>query len=144
MSECDIKASTVIEVPFYDVDVMEVAWHGHYVKYFEQARCALLDAIDYNYTQMKESGYAWPVVELKVKYIKPLHFKQIVQVIATLVEYENRMKIRYEVLDKESEQRLCKGETVQLAIDMKTESLCFVTPTIFQQKVIAYQEESHA
>lgn len=29
------QAEVLIEVPFHDVDVMKVAWHGHYVKYFE-------------------------------------------------------------------------------------------------------------
>ena len=37
-----------IEVPFFDVDVMQIVWHGHYVKYLEVARCAFLDAIGYN------------------------------------------------------------------------------------------------
>ena len=41
-----IQVETIIEVPFHDVDVMRVAWHGHYVKYFEIARCALLDKIE--------------------------------------------------------------------------------------------------
>lgn len=48
-----------IVVPFFDIDSMDVVWHGHYVKYLEVARCALLDDIGHNYTQMKDSGYAW-------------------------------------------------------------------------------------
>ena len=44
-----IQAEVEIEIPFHDVDVLGVAWHGHYVKYLEIARCALLDQIDYNY-----------------------------------------------------------------------------------------------
>jgi acyl-CoA thioester hydrolase len=88
-----IQAETLIEVPFHDVDVMQVAWHGHYVKYFEIARCVLLDKIDYNYPQMKTSGYAWPVIDLRVRYAQPLRFRQTVRVIAKLVEWENRLKI---------------------------------------------------
>ena len=42
MTPLDLQASVELEVPFHDVDVMHVAWHGHYVKYFELARCALL------------------------------------------------------------------------------------------------------
>ena len=61
----DLSAEALIEVPFHDVDVMDVAWHGHYVKYLELARCALLRQIDYDYPQMRDSGYAWPVVEKK-------------------------------------------------------------------------------
>jgi acyl-CoA thioester hydrolase len=56
-----IHADTHILVPFFDVDTMHVVWHGHYVKYLEVARCALLDKIGHNYTAMVDSGYAWPV-----------------------------------------------------------------------------------
>ena len=31
-----------IEVPFFDLDPMNVVWHGNYVKYTEIARCKLL------------------------------------------------------------------------------------------------------
>jgi len=59
----DLSAETIIEIPFHDVDSAEVAWHGHYVKYFEIARCKLLDKFDYNYPQMTASGYFWPIIE---------------------------------------------------------------------------------
>ena len=30
-----LSASATVEVPFHDVDAMNVCWHGHYLKYFE-------------------------------------------------------------------------------------------------------------
>ena len=42
---------------FHDCDPMQVVWHGNYFKYFEIARCALLQRYDYDYPQMQESGY---------------------------------------------------------------------------------------
>ena len=35
-----LQAEIELLVPFFDVDMMEVVWHGHYVKYFEEARCS--------------------------------------------------------------------------------------------------------
>jgi acyl-CoA thioester hydrolase len=130
-----IQAETLIEVPFHDVDVMQVAWHGHYVKYFEIARCVLLDKIDYNYPQMKTSGYAWPVIDLRVRYAQPLRFRQTVRVIAKLVEWENRLKIEYLIEDAETGQRLTKGYTVQVAVDMQSEEMLFASPEILYQKL---------
>ena len=43
-----VTHKTEIEVPFYDVDSLNLAWHGHYIKYFEVARCELLSIIKYN------------------------------------------------------------------------------------------------
>ena len=39
-----LEAAIEVEVPFHDVDAMTVAWHGHYLKYFELARTQLLRA----------------------------------------------------------------------------------------------------
>lgn len=129
------QAEVIIEVPFHDVDVMKVAWHGHYVKYFEIARCALLDSIDYNYPQMDVSGYAWPVIDLRVRYAHPLYFQQNIRVIAKLTEWENRLKIDYLIEDAQTGQRLTKGYTVQVAVDMQNSEMLFVSPEILFQKL---------
>jgi len=31
-----MQADVIIEIPFHDVDTMNVVWHGHYLKYFEK------------------------------------------------------------------------------------------------------------
>ena len=129
------SADVELEVPFHDVDMMEIAWHGHYVKYFEIARCALLDQLDYNYRQMRDSGYAWPVIDLHVRYVKPLRFGQIVKVRAQIAEYENRLKVSYQVFDRDSGERLTKGHTMQVAVDMCTEEMLFASPMILLEKL---------
>ena len=83
-----------IEIPFHDIDMMEVVWHGHCAKYFEIARCALLEKINYSYPQMRNSGYLWPVIDLRMRYIKPAVFGQIITVKCSCVEWENRLKNR--------------------------------------------------
>lgn len=125
-----LSATVDVEVPFHDVDVMNVAWHGHYVKYFELARCALLRRFDYDYPQMKASGYMWPVVECHLKYVRPALYSQKLRVEATLLEYENRIKIGYAIRDSESGERLTKGYTVQVAVDGATRELQYVSPAI--------------
>jgi acyl-CoA thioester hydrolase len=130
-----IETEIVIEIPFHDVDAVGVAWHGHYVKYLEIARCALLDKIDYNYPQMKASGYAWPVIDLRIRYPRPLYFQQKVRVKARLVEWENRLKVSYLIEDLETGQRLTKAYTVQVAIDSESGEMLFVSPGILFQKL---------
>lgn len=129
------KAEVVLEIPFHDVDLMEVAWHGHYVKYLEIARCALLDSFDYNYREMRDSGYAWPVIELKLRYAKPARLGQKVKVTARVDEYEDRLKIGYVITDAASGQRLSRGHTVQVAVDMSTNELLLSSPSILYRKL---------
>jgi acyl-CoA thioester hydrolase len=130
-----IEAEVEIEIPFHDIDVMGVAWHGHYVKYLEVARGALLDKINYNYPQTKASGFAWPVIEVRIRYPRPLHFQQKVRVKACLEEWENRLKISYLIEDLKTGQRLTKGYTVQVALDMDSGEMLYVSPDILLQKL---------
>lgn len=130
-----IKAETIIEVPFHDIDAMRVVWHGHYVKYMEVARCQLLQKINYNYFEMEESGYHWPVIDLRVRYAKPLKFQQKVRVISTLSEWENRLKVDYLFEDAETGARLTKGYTIQVAVDAENGEMLFASPNVFLQKL---------
>ncbi len=124
-----------LQIPFHDVDVMEIVWHGHYAKYFEIARCALLDKIDYNYVQMRDSGYSWPVIDLRIRYVKPAAFGQIISIHAELVEWENRLKINYLITDKLTGSKLTKGYSIQVAIDSQTKTMCFESPRILLEKL---------
>ena len=80
------RYSLEIEVPFFDVDAMQIVWHGHYVKYLEMARCAFLSAIQYDYREMGVQGFSWPIVQLHVKYVKPAVFGQKIRVDLAVVD----------------------------------------------------------
>lgn len=129
------QAEIEVEVPFYDVDSMGVAWHGHYIKYFEQARCRLLQSFNYDYPRMQESGYLWPVVELRVKYVRPARYGQKLRVHAELVEYENRLKIQYRVFDAATGERLTEAHSIQVAVAAASGELQFVSPPVLIERV---------
>ncbi|GAB4259624.1 MAG: acyl-CoA thioesterase [Methylomicrobium sp.] len=135
MTDIAASAEVEIEVPFFDVDLMEIVWHGHYLKYFEIARCALLSGIDYDYMQMRASGYAWPVVDVRIRYAKPARFGQKIVVRAELVEWENRMKIHYRIVDKATGARLTRGHTVQVAVDIANAAMCYESPAVLFEKL---------
>jgi acyl-CoA thioester hydrolase len=124
-----------IVIPFHDVDSMGIVWHGHYLKYIEIARCALLDQLGYGYEAMLESGYAWPVIELHVRYPKPARFNQTVTVDAWIAEYANRLVIDYEVRDKATCERLTKVRTTQVAVRMSTGEMLLASPAVLLQRL---------
>ena len=139
MMKCDIAISVEVEleIPFQDGDPMGVTWHGNYFRYLEAARCALLDKMAYGYVAMMESGYSWPIVDTRMKFIRPTVFQQRIRVVATLEEYENRLKIAYVISDIASGERVVKGYTIQVAVDNSTKELCFVSPPVLFEKVRA-------
>ncbi|WP_282287132.1 acyl-CoA thioesterase [Pseudomonas sp. PS02302] len=126
-----LQVEVEMQIPFFDVDMMEIAWHGHYVKYLEVARCALLDRLDHNYLQMRDSGYGWPVIDLQIRYIRPLLFQQRVRVRADLVEWENRLKLNYLITDAATGERLTRASTVQVAVDLASREMQLASPRVF-------------
>jgi acyl-CoA thioester hydrolase len=119
---------TDVTVPFFDVDPMNVVWHGHYVKYLELSRCALLDAIGYGYDAMLASGYAWPIIDLQLRYMHPAVFGQRLRARAELVEWENRLKVHYLITDAASGKRLTRASSVQVAVRLDTREMQLVSP----------------
>ena len=135
-----MQADVIIEIPFHDIDTMNVVWHGHYLKYFEIARCKLLEQFNYNYNQMRASGYAWPVIESYVRYVQGIEFEQKIRVRAVLKEWENRLKIEYLIFDAVSGRKLTKGFTSQVAVHIEKREMCFQSPQVLLDCLNAWPE----
>ncbi len=130
-----ISADVVIKAQMYDLDPMGVVWHGNYARFLEQARCALLDRIGFNYLQMEASGHLWPIVDMRLKYVRPIRFAQEIVVTATLAEWRNRLKIEYRIRDGTSGEVLTKAHTVQVAVVAATGELLLESPTALTEKM---------
>jgi acyl-CoA thioester hydrolase len=130
-----LAAEVEVEVEFQDVDPMGIAWHGHYLKYFERARCALLRSFDYDYPQMRDSGYLWPIVDCRLKYVASSRYAQRLLVRATLTEWENRLRMEYLIRDAKSGETLTKGYTVQVAVTLGAGELQFASPPALLERL---------
>ncbi len=117
-----------VQVPFFDVDSMRIAWHGHYAKYFELARCDLLEHIGHGYDAMFASGTAWPIVDMRIRYMRPLRFNQRVRVAATLKHWHHQLRISYRIRDSASGAGLARGYTLQAPVDMATGEMLSAQP----------------
>lgn len=129
------STETVIKAQFYDLDPMNVVWHGNYARFLEQARCDLLDSIGYNYVEMGESGFAWPIVDMRIKYVRPIRFGQEIVVSASLVEHQNRLKIDYRIRDRASGEVLTKASTIQVAVKIETGEMQLESPAALTDKI---------
>lgn len=130
-----LHVDTEVLVPFFDVDSMLVVWHGHYVKYLEVARCALLDHLEHNYLQMQASGFAWPVIDLQLRYMRGATFGQRLNVRASLVEWENRLKINYLISDAATGERMTRASSVQVAVEIASGEMQLASPQVMLDAV---------
>jgi len=131
----NIFAEAEFTVEFFDCDPLQVVWHGNYINYFEIGRRTLMEKIDCDYKKMEESGYAFPIIEVSAKYLFPLRFKDRARVKAVLTEYENRLRINFEIRNVQTGQLCTKGQSTQMAYNVKTADSCFVCPKILVDKI---------
>ena len=130
-----LSAEIQFKVDFNDCDPMKIVWHGNYINYFERARCALLDKIGYNYITMEETGYIFPVAEVRSKYISSLRFGDICRAKAILVEWENMIKINFELYNAKTGAPCTKAMVSQMCVEAATGESQFVCPKVFTDKV---------
>ena len=128
-------AEIEVSPAFHDLDPMDVVWHGHTLKYLELARCALLQSFDYDYPQMRESGYVWPIVDLRCKYVRSARYGQRLRVRAELTEWEMRMRIDYVIRDAETDDVVTRAHTLQVAVEIASGEMSYATPEVFRRRL---------
>jgi acyl-CoA thioester hydrolase len=143
-SQGPVFADIEVEVSFHDVDMVGVVWHGHYMRYLEDARWALMNQIGYGLERMISSGCAWPIVELHTRYVCPARFGDRLRVRASLVEWETRLAVNYLVSRIEDGARIARARTVQVAVDARSSELQFATPPAFADCVRAALAQAKA
>ena len=126
------------QVAFHDVDLAQVVWHGHYLRYLENARWALMRAMDFDLPRMMDSGFLWPIVDLRVKYVHTASYQDQLAVRASLVEWENRMVINYLVSDERDGKRVARAQTIQVAVRSADRELQLAMPSCFTERVDAF------
>ena len=133
-----VSETTRVCPQFFDLDPMNIVWHGNYARFFETARTALFSRIDYGYDAMIASGFAWPIVDMHIRYYRPLGLGRWIDITASITEWENRLKVEFVARDSLSGERTTKGHTVQVAVDIKTETMLWQTPPILREKLATY------
>ncbi len=129
------KTEMKLTVQFYDLDPMNVVWHGNYLKYLESARCDLLKKIGYDYDNMRADGVVYPIAKMDLKYIKPCKFNQVLFLETIVEELEPALIIKYNIFDEESGEKVFSAKSMQICVDIKTGESIYSAPEGLKQKL---------
>jgi acyl-CoA thioester hydrolase len=133
----DVRGEARVRVPFHDCDPANVVWHGHYYKYFELARCVLLERIGYDYDDMARSGFVWPIVDTRARFVKPVRFNQDIIARAVLREWELRLVIDYDIVD-DAGTEYTRATTTQVPLHTDSLELYLGTPQVLVDRIRAW------
>ncbi|MBO4663973.1 MAG: acyl-CoA thioesterase [Bacteroidaceae bacterium] len=126
-------AEKQIEIRFSEVDIMNVVWHGSYPLYFEDARETFGKKYDLAYQRYIDEKVFAPIVELNIKYRRPLRYgmKPIVRI--TYVPTEAAKVIfDYEIVDPDDGTVFVTARSIQVFMDQQYQ-LLWDNPEFYRQ-----------
>jgi len=130
-----LKATGRHRVTFAEVDMLEIAWHGHYISYFDIGRVAFGDKYGLSYMAMRQAGVAAPIVQIHLDYLSPLRFDAEIEVTASLY-WSDALRLNFEYQIRSQGRLAAKGSSVQLFVDLQGQTI-FLAPDFiaeFRQK----------
>jgi acyl-CoA thioester hydrolase len=123
---------TPLKVRFYEVDSYQVAWHGHYIAWFEVARNELASRFGLDPMQLKEAGLMAPVVDLTCKFKLPARYNDEV-IIQTSMERTETAKLIFHYTLMRDTEVLAEGGTTHVLTDLMGTMLYKVPPAVHQR-----------
>ena len=105
------------QVPFYDLDGIQMVWHGNYVKYMEDAREKFGAKYGFEYLHIFNSGYLAPVADMRIKYRNSARISEVLTMkISYVPSRAAKMVFEYLITRKSDNAVIIEAETSQLFV----------------------------
>ncbi len=131
------SVSAELQVPFHDVDMGCIVWHGHFLKYFEIGRTELMRACDLDVPRLMELQARMVVSESRCRHHAPLHYGDHFTVTATFGLLEPALEVLY-TLTRADGVKVARGRTV-LACVTEDASRMAVPPPVVLDAIRSWQ-----
>jgi acyl-CoA thioester hydrolase len=118
-----------LKVPFYDLDPMQIVWHGNYLKYFDIARSELYDRLGVDlFVFHDRTRYIFPIIRTSVKHIRPLKRGDEFVCRATVKEARTKIVVLFEIRLVKDGTLCARGATEQVAVREPEMEMEFTIP----------------
>ncbi len=127
-----LKSSTEVIIRFSEVDSLTIVWHGHYIKYFEDAREKFGRDYGLGYLDVYNYGFVTPIVKVECDFKKPLKYgeKAIVEAI-----YVNtpaaKIHFRFKVYNAANMELVATGSSTQVFLTRENFELYLTIPDFY-------------
>ena len=128
-----ISSSSTIRVRYDEVDKMGYVYHGNYAKYFHLSRKRLLRKLGINDKKLESQNILMPVIEISIRYIKPVFYDDLVKIETTLKELSG-IKLKFDHLVYNQNNKIInKGKSTLVFVDHKTQKVMRIPERIFKK-----------
>ena len=108
-----------VQVRFAETDAQGVAHNAAYLVWFEVARVAYLAEFAGGYQSLRDQGIESFVLESHVRYLKPAHFDDPLQIHARVSELRGA-RFRFDYVVTRNDGVIADGWTAHACVDAKT------------------------
>lgn len=109
--------TTRIRVPFFDVDSIQMVWHGNFLKYLEEGRELFGEKFGLEYMHIYNSGYVAPIADMHLEYKKTAGIGDVLLVETTYKPCRGaKLMFDYTVTRESDGELILKASTVQLFV----------------------------
>ena len=133
-----LTTQTEIKVRFNEVDSLSIVWHGHFVKYLEDAREDFGAKHGITYLDFKANNFAIPVVKCDIDYKLAAEYGDTLLVETTYHPTPAaKLVFKYKVYNAKTKALLATATTIQVFTSFERD-LSYVAPHFFvewQKKV---------
>lgn len=128
-----LRTTTEVLIRFNEADPLGIVWHGHYIRYFEDAREAFGREHGLGYLDFYKKGLVIPVVHVDCNYKKSVRFGETITVEAIYIPCEAaKIQFNYNLYNKEG-QVVATGSTVQVFLEKDSQVLQLINPPFFEE-----------
>ncbi|MBD3878154.1 MAG: acyl-CoA thioesterase [Quinella sp. 1Q5] len=107
--------TTLHRVKFFDTDVMGVAHHANYIRWFETGRVEFLRELGIDLNEMMSDGILFPIVEITAKFHAPAKFDDELEIVTTAEALTKaKMKFDYVIRRRGEEKVLAEGTSTNV------------------------------
>lgn len=139
--------SYIRKINYYETDKMGVVHHSNYVRFFEEARVALLDNFGFGYDAIEQMGVMIPVLGVSLDYKNTLTFGDEILIECHISQFNGiKMTVEYKAYRKADMQLTTTGESKHCFVDattFKPINLKKVQPELYDGLLEIYNKSEH-
>jgi len=102
-----------IRVRYADTDQMGYCYYGNYPTFLEVGRVEALRTLGLTYKTMEEQGHLMPVADLKIKYLRPAYYDDLLTILTRILRIEgSRVYFDYVIFNEKKEKIITATTTL--------------------------------
>ena len=130
--------TTPIRVRYAETDQMGIVYYGNYAQYFEVGRVETIRSLGMSYKALEDMGVMLPVVEMNIKYLRPAHYDDVLNIQTTVKELPTDHKITFhQEIFNEAGKLITTGTVWLYFLDKETRKSVLI-PKELQEKLSTY------